>query len=57
MRIHSHTNRVSMPKWPAWALFGAMAACAYPAVSASVEAEPAPRASAEMTSPASVLAR
>jgi heat shock protein HslJ len=25
-------NRVTMPRWPAWILFGAAAACAYPAV-------------------------
>ena len=24
-------NRVSMPRWPAWAMFAAAAACAYPA--------------------------
>ena len=28
-------QNVTMPKWPAWVLFGTMAACAYPAVTAS----------------------
>jgi len=33
---------VTMPKWPAWVLFGTMALCAYPAVTASApRGEPA----------------
>ena len=32
-----------MPKWPAWVLFGTMAACAYPAVSASSHEQGVPR--------------
>jgi hypothetical protein len=33
-----------MPKWPAWIMFGTMAACAYPAMTAS-PSEPAQRTS------------
>jgi heat shock protein HslJ len=33
-------NRVTMPKWPAWILFGAAAACAYPAVTSPPPADP-----------------
>jgi len=35
MRNHQNDQRVTMPKWPAWVLFASMAACAYPALSAS----------------------
>jgi hypothetical protein len=48
MRNMSTPNRVTMPKWPAWVLFATMAACAYPAVTASADAagkQPAPAAS------------
>ena len=33
-------NRVTMPKWPAWAMFGFCAACAYPAISTPPPADP-----------------
>jgi len=47
-----------MPKWPAWVLFGTMAACAYPALSASAAADqPAATAAAPVTSLASTLSR
>jgi hypothetical protein len=55
----STTNRVTMPKWPAWVLFATMAACAYPAVTASADAagkQPA-HAAAQPSSLASALAR
>jgi len=39
MQKRQKLNRVTMPKWPAWVLFGTMAACAYPAVSASADHE------------------
>jgi hypothetical protein len=42
MKDLSSTNRVTMPKWPAWVLFATMAACAVPAVSASADAGEAP---------------
>ncbi len=51
-------NRVTMPKWPAWVLFATMAACAYPAVTASADADQAKApASAQPSSLASALAR
>lgn len=59
MRNQIKTDRVSMPKWPAWVLFGTMAACAYPAVTASAEAgvkEPA-QVAAQPSSLASAFAR
>lgn len=34
-------NRVTMPKWPAWIMFGAAAACAYPAVTNPPPSDPA----------------
>jgi len=37
MRSENQQQRVTMPKWPAWVLFGSMAACAYPAFSASMD--------------------
>jgi hypothetical protein len=49
-----------MPKWPAWVLFGTMAACAYPAVSASAGADAAKSPSqpiVQQDSLASALAR
>jgi|GEM_PF-6556097 len=58
MRTENETRRVSMPKWPAWVLFGTMAACAYPALSASADAgTPAAPAAAPVTSLASTLSR
>ena len=59
MRPRQKLNRVTMPKWPAWVLFATMAACAYPAVTASADAagkEPA-RAAAQPSSLASAFAR
>ncbi len=51
-------NRVTMPKWPAWVLFATMAACAYPAVSASADHErPAAPTAEQPSSIASTLAR
>ena len=51
-------NRVTMPKWPAWVLFATMAACAYPAVTASAGADrPEARATAQPSSLATALAR
>ena len=60
MRNQSKVHRVTMPKWPAWVLFGTMAACAYPAVSASAGADAAKSASqpiVQQDSLASALAR
>jgi hypothetical protein len=58
MHQRENVGRVTMPKWPAWVLFATMAACAYPAVSASAAADqPAPQAAAQPTSFASAAAR
>jgi predicted amino acid dehydrogenase len=57
MRNMSTPNRVTMPKWPAWVLFATMAACAYPAVTASADAagkQPAPAAAAAVGQPSSL---
>ena len=59
MRERQSLNRETMPKWPAWVLFATMAACAYPAVTASADAagrEPA-RAAVQPDSLASALTR
>jgi hypothetical protein len=39
MRSENQSQRVTMPKWPAWVLFASMAACAYPALSASSDTD------------------
>jgi uncharacterized membrane protein len=39
--LRSMSRRVSMPLWPAWALAGLAAACAYPAVTTTAPAEAA----------------
>jgi hypothetical protein len=39
-------EKASMPKWPAWIMLATMAACAYPAVTAS-----APAAQAQASAP------
>ena len=39
MHQQQKSARETMPKWPAWVLFATMAACAYPAVSASADHE------------------
>jgi hypothetical protein len=60
MRNQSKAHRVTMPKWPAWVLFGTMAACAYPAVTASAGADSARAAAqpiAQQDTLASALAR
>jgi hypothetical protein len=58
MQQRSKFNRVTMPKWPAWVLFATMAACAYPAVTASADADTAEaRAIAQPSSIASAFAR
>ena len=58
MQKRQKLNRVTMPKWPAWVLFATMAACAYPAVSASADADGTQaRATAQPSSLATVLAR
>lgn len=48
-----------MPKWPAWVLFGTMAACAYPAVTVSANAteKASAPAAAQPSSLASALGR
>ena len=60
MRNQTKVNRVTMPRWPAWVLFGTMAACAYPAVSASAGADtarPAAQPVAQQDTLASALTR
>jgi hypothetical protein len=58
MQQREKIGRVTMPKWPAWVLFATMAACAYPAVTASAAADQAPaRATAQPSSLASAFAR
>ncbi|MDP8994023.1 MAG: hypothetical protein M3N07_03420 [Pseudomonadota bacterium] len=34
-------DRATMPRWPAWVMFAAAAACAYPAVTSPPPADPA----------------
>jgi hypothetical protein len=57
MRTEVKAHRVSMPRWPAWVLFGTMAACAYPALSASADANKVTPQAAPVSSLASALAR
>jgi hypothetical protein len=58
MHQHQKSARETMPKWPAWILFATMAACAYPAVSASTDPEQPVAASVEQPSSlASAVAR
>jgi hypothetical protein len=57
MRTEVKAHRVSMPRWPAWVLFGTMAACAYPALSASADANKVAPQAAPVSSLASALAR
>lgn len=56
MRNNQDQQGVTMPKWPAWVLFASMAACAYPAFSASTgERQASAQTSAPVTSLASAL--
>ncbi len=58
MHQHQKPARETMPKWPAWVLFATMAACAYPAVSASADHErPTARSAEQPGSIASTFAR
>ncbi|HEX8527427.1 hypothetical protein [Allosphingosinicella sp.] len=47
-------NRVTMPRWPAWVLLAAAAACAYPAVT-TARPDPVEERAHAPTAPAPAL--